>query len=720
MLSIRPGSIHCFTIAAATVLASVSSSLSEAAERPSKGANHHEFVVQKHKEVINQQALIKAGWRLVWQDDFNSHEINPKNWSHEKNCAGGGNNEQQCYTDRPENSFVDGGLLHIVAREEYPNGIQGPGLVDDDPGYPGALRTMPYSSARLRSKNKFDFTYGRVEIRARLAAGQGMWPALWMLPTDWAYGGWPSSGEIDIVEAVNLGVWGNEVHGTLHYGLPWPQWENHGKTLSMEVNPADDFHVYAIEWEADEIRWYVDGQHYQTQRSEGWYNYIWGGQDVGFQVANPRAPYDQRFHLIMNLAVGGDWPGAPDTGWPDDRQMLVDYVRVYQCHGPQIEPRRNQPGYTGAGCGTVDDSVEVHADAGAPGINAYPLYADGPGTVTFQVDDKQVDNALVPGQWELNPGNVWQNTGDVWDIVFNGLGNVFLGSADMSGEPGLDSGVQLVGGSGWTTNGELSFDIRVLDSAPDSQLLVKLDSGWPNLGQVTIDTPPADGEWYRVAIRISDLLANPLPGGAGIDLTNVANLFVLEHPGSYTHLQLDNIRLQCAFNTEPETWQLDKTCSLGPRIASNPLESPIGFEQPAELYNFADFAGGATAVVPNPDTDGNDSASVGLMQKYFTGNDWEHWGGSTLSLNRTVDVPEGSVFTMKVWSQRPVRVLFKLEGVGEIEAEHSGYGWEVLSFDFSGITGSTDALTLIFDLGTTGDAGGDPDNWTFYFDDIAI
>ena len=225
-----------------------------------------------------------------------------------------------------------------------------------------------------------------------------MWPAIWMLPTDWVYGGWPSSGEIDIVEGVNLGIWGDEVHGTLHYGLPWPQWENHGQTLYMGENPADDFHVYAVEWEADEIRWYVDGVHYQTQQSSGWYNYIWQGQDHGFGVANPRAPFDQRFHLIMNLAVGGDWPGAPDTGWPEDREMLVDYVRVYQCHQPDIKPRRHQVGYEGRGCATVDPAVQVHADIGTPGINEYTLYGDGPATLDLEVNGEQVQNTPVPGQ----------------------------------------------------------------------------------------------------------------------------------------------------------------------------------------------------------------------------------------------------------------------------------------------------------------------------------
>lgn len=689
-----------------------------------------DFVPWKKAEVAHQQDLIQAGWRLVWQDDFTGNHISEQHWSHEVNCSGGGNNEFQCYTDRPENSYVNNGLLHIVAREEYPGGFTGPALLDDDPAYPGppeTWRTQPYTSARLRTKDKFDFTYGRVEVRARLAGGQGMWPAVWMLPTDWVYGGWPSSGEIDIVEGVNLGIWGDEVHGTLHYGLPWPQWENHGQTLTMGDNPADDFHVYAIEWEADEIRWYVDGVHYQTQQSSGWYNYIWQGQDEGFQVATPRAPFDQRFHLIMNLAVGGDWPGAPDTGWPEDREMLVDYVRVYQCHQPDEKPRRHQQGYEGAGCATVDPSVSVHADIGTPGVNEYLLFDQGPETLVLDAQGSPLENTPVPGQWPpaWESGNVVQSVGDTWDVQFNGPGNVFLTSQDMSGVEGVDNGLALAGGSGWNINGELHFDMRVHDASPGARLLVKMDSFWPNLGQVEITLPPADGEWYPVSVRVADIIANPLDQGA-LDVSNVNNLFVLEQavPGEWVSVELDNIALQCAYNTEPESWQMDQSCSLEPRIASAPLESPVGFEGPSISYTFVNFDGGAVWLVDNPDAAGNDSGKVAIMQKY----PGQHWGGTTLSLNRQVPVPDGASFSMKVWSQREVNVLFKLEaalpgeGAMEVSATHGGTGWEELQFDFGATPtlSQTDRLTLIFDLGIMGAADTDPANWTFYFDDIEI
>lgn len=693
-----------------------------------------DFVSSVKDEVGHQQALIQAGWRLVWQDEFNGNVVSGQHWSHEVNCAGGGNNEYQCYTDRPENSFVNEGLLHIVAREEYPSGYTGPAVTDDDPAYPGpqeSWRTQPYSSARLRTKEKFDFTYGRVEVRARLAAGQGMWPAVWMLPTDTVYGEWPASGEIDIVEAVNLGVWGNEVHGTLHYGLPWPQWENHGKTWPMAVNPADDFHVYAVEWEADEIRWYVDGVHYQTQRSSGWYNFIWQGQDNGFQVASPRAPFDQRFHLIMNLAVGGDWPGVPDTGWSEDREMLVDYVRVYQCHQPDIKPRRHQVGYEGTGCATIDPAVQVNHDIGTPGINEYPLFQQGPVALLLDAQGELVENTPIPGQWppSWESGNVIQSIADTWDIQFNGPGNVFLTSEDLSAVDGIDKGLQLAGGSGWTVNGELRFDMRVHDVSSGARFLAKMDSGWPNLGQVEIALPPPDGEWYPVSIRIADLLANPLnePWAQGaLDVANVNNLFVLEQvvEGEWASVELDNIALRCAYNTEPESWQLDKVCTVEPRLASTPLESPVGFEGPPNRYQFVNFDGGAAWVVDNPGEPGNDSGRLAIMQKY----PGQPWGGTTLSLNRQVPVPDDATFSMRVWSPREVKVLFKLEAAlagespVEVNVTHGGSGWEDLQFNFGATPGisQTDRLTLIFDLGVMGAADTDEASWTFYFDDIDI
>lgn len=238
-------------------------------------------------------------WELVWQDEFDGTALDDSKWSLEVNGRGGGNNELQYYTDQPENAFVEDGHLVIQA-------------LKPEKKYVG----RDYTSARIRTVGKGDWTYGRFEIRAKLPTGQGLWPAIWMLPSEWKYGGWPSSGEIDIMEL--LGHEPDTVHGTLHYG----GLGNHvftGEEFTLEEGDfTNEFHVFAIEWEEGEIRWYVDDIHYQTQRS-------WGTKNKEFP-----APFDQKFHLILNVAVGGNWPGNPDETTTFPQRMEVDYVRVYQ------------------------------------------------------------------------------------------------------------------------------------------------------------------------------------------------------------------------------------------------------------------------------------------------------------------------------------------------------------------------------------------------------
>jgi beta-glucanase (GH16 family) len=281
------------------------------------------------------------GWTLVWQDEFDGLAIDTTRWSLEQNCWGGGNNEQQCYTNRTENVYVNNGMLHLVAQREESSG---PALNEDAADFSVApLKTLPYTSARLRSKHKGDWRYGRFEIRAKLPSGQGTWPAIWMLPSDQVYGAWPLSGEIDIMEAVNLGTVSDEpsaladererrVYGTLHYGKRPPHNVYSGKSYKLPngKSPADDFHTYAIEWQAGEIRWYVDGVHYATQRSSDWFT---DAKQI-MPAISAHAPFDQRFHLLLNLAVGGDWAGNVNDKGIDatvfPQTMLVDFVRVYQ------------------------------------------------------------------------------------------------------------------------------------------------------------------------------------------------------------------------------------------------------------------------------------------------------------------------------------------------------------------------------------------------------
>ncbi|MEI6231729.1 MAG: glycoside hydrolase family 16 protein [Planctomycetota bacterium] len=272
----------------------------------------------------------KAEWKLVWSDEFDGTEIDKTKWDFERGSGswsadgktwlpGFGNNELQFYTKRPENAHVRDGMLHICAIKEQ---------------YKGA----GYTSAKLKTRKAdlsplYNKMYGRFEIRAKAPLGKGLWPAIWMLPQDDKFGGWASSGEIDILEA--RGQEPNKVLGTLHYGGSWPVNTHTGKDYILPDNGTiADFHVYTVEWEPGEIRWLVDGKLYQTQ------NFWWSCSDkdgpkgvnpVNESELNPwPAPFNHPYYIILNLAVGGQFLGNPDKTTIFPAEMVVDYVRVYE------------------------------------------------------------------------------------------------------------------------------------------------------------------------------------------------------------------------------------------------------------------------------------------------------------------------------------------------------------------------------------------------------
>lgn len=244
------------------------------------------------------------GWRLVWHDEFDGPDgerPDPLRWAMETGGDGWGNHELEYYTDRSVNAHLHGGLLVIEARrEEY---------VGSDGGH------ARYTSARLSTRRTFTQAYGRFEARIKVPRGQGIWPAFWMLGADIEKVEWPRCGEIDIME--NVGKEPTVAHGTVHgpgysgvggIGAAYPLPE--GRTL------ADDFHRFAVEWEPQALRFYVDDQLYHTVTPR---SLPPGGSWV----------YDHPFFLLLNVAVGGDWPGGPDASTSFPQQMQVDWVRVY-------------------------------------------------------------------------------------------------------------------------------------------------------------------------------------------------------------------------------------------------------------------------------------------------------------------------------------------------------------------------------------------------------
>jgi beta-glucanase (GH16 family) len=259
----------------------------------------------------------QPAWTLVWSDEFDGEDgsaPDPANWTYDTGVGsnGWGNHELEYYTSRsPENVVIQNGNLVITAlRETYtgPDGI-----------------TREYTSARLKTQDLFSLAYGRFEARIQIPYGQGLWPAFWMLGDNIRDVGWPASGEIDIME--NIGREPSAVHGTIHGpGYSGGSGIGASYTLPDDQRFADDFHVFAIEWEPGAIRFYVDDTLYKTTTPDN-------------LPAGRAWVFDHPFFLILNVAVGGDWPGNPDSTTVFPQTMLVDYIRVYQIE-PQIAPRR--------------------------------------------------------------------------------------------------------------------------------------------------------------------------------------------------------------------------------------------------------------------------------------------------------------------------------------------------------------------------------------------
>ncbi|MCK4748102.1 MAG: glycoside hydrolase family 16 protein, partial [Bacteroidales bacterium] len=231
---------------------------------------------------------------LLWEEEFNGDQIDRSRWNVLNDNSGGGNQELQYYTSRDTNVYVENGKLIIRALEEQ-------------------YGEREYTSGILNTRGIADWKYGRLEAKIKMPEGQGMWPAFWLLPSQNKFGEWPNSGEIDIVEMV--GHEPDKVYGTIHYGPPWG-FTNGDFTLT-EGKFSDSAFVFSIEWSDDSIHWYVNDILYSSKTATSLNNSeLW-------------PIFRERFYLILNLAVGGNWPGSPDQTTQFPQTMEVDYVRVY-------------------------------------------------------------------------------------------------------------------------------------------------------------------------------------------------------------------------------------------------------------------------------------------------------------------------------------------------------------------------------------------------------
>lgn len=406
----------------------------------------------------------------VWQDEFGGASLNAAHWtpmvgngflSGTEYVPGWGNNELQYYTGRPENVRVENGELVITARREAYAGTAN-----------GQAATFPWTSARLRTAGKFSRAYGRFEMRAKFPVGQGLWPAFWLLPEEPnPYGTWAASGEIDIAEG-----WGsrpNEVAHTIHYGGVWPNNVYSGVTTKLE-KPVSEWHVYALEWTPGELRWFVDGK--LTATKTNWWSARGTPPASDADLHAWPAPFDQPFHILLNLAVGGNFDGNPTDQTPGTAEMRVDYVRVYSLPGetrnpgPRPETRfpwtpvQGRPAlpdgnlvYNGS-FDWADNDPRVGADAstlpGVPQSSFWTLYqGDGearltneggalkvdvqkPGNVNYAVQVRQDGLNLVSGKRYEVSFNAWAATPR--PVMVKVGGGPDRGYAAYSGERTLD------------------------------------------------------------------------------------------------------------------------------------------------------------------------------------------------------------------------------------------------------------------------------------------
>lgn len=491
-----------------------------------------------------------SDWVLVWEDDFSGSSINTDKWTHEVDCNGGGNNEKQCYTDSADNSYVADGNLNIVAL---------PAPTGSD---------KPYTSARLNTRYNGDFKYGRIEMRAKLPEGQGTWPAFWMMPTNEVYGGWPKSGEIDIMEAVNLKATDGDgveasVTGTLHYGKDSPNDSQSGKQYDLPngVNPADGFHTYAIEWQEGEIRWYVDGFLFQTQRASqvrynskdepvglvhrGWFTEYYDLVTGELETQYNNAPFDQEFYLLLNLAVGGDWPenvndlGIDDAAFTEGQTFSIDYIKVYEC---SIDPT------TGKGCETVRGGYDSLDDALVEGQAPIP----SPPSTGIAQDLIIFNDANNPAWtiWDCCGGST--PTVETDDAEHGATAEFVIGAQPTVMGFTTRAGHGAIGGSPFDaspmiSSGSLKFDMKVTSLPNDTSAtwLLKVES---SEGSTAVELPltsslegvaPVQDLWQTYTFPLQ-VLAD---GGLDLSAIDIVMIFPAWGAGEGAVYRVDNVEI---------------------------------------------------------------------------------------------------------------------------------------------------------------------------------
>jgi beta-glucanase (GH16 family) len=288
-------------------------------------------------EPTNTAQIDGAGWELVWSDEFDGTALDRKKWRPEKSCWGGGNEERQCYTDRQKNIVVADGQLHLIAREERYRGQSRPAEIA---GKTNPMISQPFTSGKVRTLGIASWKYGKMEFRAKPPKGQGTWPAVWMMPANNYYGEWPLSGEIDILEGVNMGarcescaggVGENRMNSAIHFGDSPPGNVFLDKKVALQSGAliSDEFHIWTLEWGKGVMRFSLDHKKYWEISAKQWRT---GSPKAR---ANIFAPFDKPFYIMANLAIGGKFAEENNsTGISEGvtpAELAIDWIRIYQC-----------------------------------------------------------------------------------------------------------------------------------------------------------------------------------------------------------------------------------------------------------------------------------------------------------------------------------------------------------------------------------------------------
>ncbi len=618
---------------------------------------------------------------LLWEDDFSGTVIDTTHWNVVNDNSGGGNDELQFYTARDTNVFVRDGHLVIRALEEEYAGHQ-------------------YTSGKITTRDIVDWRYGRFEAKIRLPEGQGIWPAFWMLPSQNVYGEWPNSGEIDIMELV--GNEPNTIYGTLHYGPPWNY--TNGMYSLEEGTFSDTSHVFAVEWTADTIKWYVDDELYSLKtraslvRSDQW------------------KAFQERFYMILNLAVGGNWPGPPDETTTFPQTMEVDYVKVYGDPALQeIIPLDSAYAMAKNVQYTMTDIPGAQFTWSVP---EGCTITSGQGTHTIAVD------------WGCTPGNIeLMVTGvDCADQYYTCPVN--FAHLEIRGEEQtfpLDQQVFIVPEFNQTAfTWSYPEDATLLNDAGDSLFLewgcsdgsvgIELQNSCGRVSdslQVTIKEPKITGPTtvsensLHIGYAISNIPKSTfdwtVPPGASI-VRGQGDDSISVNFGSEDGNVAVNIQNVC----------YNSTYSIPIRITDTLLLA----DYETTFLEFFPFSSTSFEQVMNPAPDSvNPSEHVGKSFKSEV-----TWSGIYTDLGYNLDLSTHKKFQLKVMGPKTGQVLLKLEDHDEDVTPYMQVfdtltkinEWEELEFIFPGApSGVFDRITLFFDFGSAAEN-------TYYFDDLTL